>query len=551
LKAIIYARVSTARQAEDELPLQSQIEQCERKAAELGAEVVRRFVDEGISGTTDRRPAFRDAIAYCELEEPAYLITWSTSRFARNRLDAQLYKRRLARAGVKIVYVSQNIEAGTDSGDLLEGFLELFDDHYSRQVAADTKRSMVRNAQQGYWNGGNAPFGYKPVPAPGDERRRRLVPDAAEADVVARIFEMRLSGLGAKRIAEELNSSGLRHRGKVWSKSSVLGVLRSEAVVGRVIFNRKDRKNARTRPRDEWIIVQSHAPVIDESTWNTVQGMLDADGPGQTGGSHRSGWAFTGLLRCGGCNGSMQIETAKGRSKRYSYYNCRSNLTGKGCVTKRIRADVLEAWLLDIVLDNIWTPENVLAVAKSLEAAAGRWATETRRRRTALAQQLGDIQGRNHNLYEILELHGKDAPNLGDLTRRLQANNARIKEIERELAAIENSKPPEVSITPEQLDDVREFLADTVRSTQNNKKLRRFLQLYLRSIVINDGGDVQIEYDPVALVQPTGSSAVLSKEMWLPVASLLGTRIVALKLPPGMLRGGGPRGQAVCGQSAA
>lgn len=516
MKAIIYARVSTSRQADDELPLQSQIEQCEKKAAELGADVVRRFVDEGISGATDRRPAFRDAIVYCETYEPAYLVTWSTSRFARNRLDAQLYKQRLERAGVKIVYVSQNIEAGTDSGHLLEGFLELFDDYYSRQVAADTKRSMMRNAQQGFWNGGSAPFGYEPQPAPDDERRRRLVPNTAEADIVARIFEMRLTGIGAKRIAQDLNEAGRSHRGKAWSKSSVLSVLRSEAVVGRVVFNRKDRKAGRIRPREDWIIVESHPPIIDLATWERVQALIEADAPTSHKGSHRSTWAFTGLLQCGGCGSSMQIETAKGRTKRYSYYNCRDSQVGKGCVSKRIRADILEEWLLEKVISEVLTTENLLSVITSLEAAAGRWAMETRRRRTALTQQLAELQTRNHNLYDVLELHGKDAPNLGDLTRRLQTNNARIKEVEQELELIEKARPPKVSVSEQQLQEMREFLADTIRTTQNNKKLRHFLQSYLQSVVITADGEVRIEYDPVALVQPTGSSAVLSKGIWLP-----------------------------------
>ena len=41
MTAVIYARVSTARQAEEELPLESQIQQCKAKAAELGARIDR------------------------------------------------------------------------------------------------------------------------------------------------------------------------------------------------------------------------------------------------------------------------------------------------------------------------------------------------------------------------------------------------------------------------------------------------------------------------------------------------------------------------------
>lgn len=550
MKAIIYARVSTVRQAEDELPLESQLEQCEKKAGELGADVVRRYVDGGVSGTKDSRKAFQEAIAYCETFSPDFLITWSTSRFVRNRFDAVMYKRRLEHAGVRMVYVSQNIDSNTDSGRLLEGILEVMDDHYSRQTAADTKRSMIRNAQQGFWNGGSAPFGFQPVAVDADGKRKRLAPNVAEAEIVTRIFELRFSGLGAKRIAEQLNDDQRLHRGKAWSKSSVLGVLRSEAVLGRVVFNRKDRKSGRDRPRDEWIVVDSHPPIIELENWERVQALVQADAPTSHQGSHRSTWAFTGLIQCGGCGSSMQIETAKGRTKRYSYYNCRTNQVRNGCTRKRIRADVLEEWLLEKVISEVLTTKNLLSVVAALEEAAGRWAIETRRRRITLSQQLAELKTRNNNLYDLLELHGKDAPNLGDLTRRLQANNTRMKAIDQELDAIENSRPPEVSVSKQQLQEIREFLADTIRTTQNNKKLRHFLQAYLRSVVIQGDGEVRIEYDPVALVRPTGSSAVLSKGMWLPGVSLLGTRHVTLRMPPGMLCGGS-LGRVASGQGAA
>lgn len=83
--AVLYCRVSTVRQAEEELPIASQRERCEDKARALGAVVLRVYCDEGLSGQSDDRPAFQAAILYCEAHSPTYLITWSTSRFARNR----------------------------------------------------------------------------------------------------------------------------------------------------------------------------------------------------------------------------------------------------------------------------------------------------------------------------------------------------------------------------------------------------------------------------------------------------------------------------------
>ena len=86
--AVIYGRVSTVKQADDGLPIESQIEGGHRKAEALDVDVLKVFRDDGISGRTDERPAFREAIAYCRIHQVDYFICWSTSRFARNKPGA-------------------------------------------------------------------------------------------------------------------------------------------------------------------------------------------------------------------------------------------------------------------------------------------------------------------------------------------------------------------------------------------------------------------------------------------------------------------------------
>ena len=76
--AIIYARVSTARQADDGLPVESQIEQCRAKASSIGARVVQVFRDDGISGRTSKRPGLLGAFSFVEEQRIDYFICWST-----------------------------------------------------------------------------------------------------------------------------------------------------------------------------------------------------------------------------------------------------------------------------------------------------------------------------------------------------------------------------------------------------------------------------------------------------------------------------------------
>jgi hypothetical protein len=53
------------------------------------------------------------------------------------------------------------------------------------------------------------------------------------------IFDRRIAGLGATLIAQELNDMGALFRGRLWQKASVLRLLANEALVGRIVFNRK------------------------------------------------------------------------------------------------------------------------------------------------------------------------------------------------------------------------------------------------------------------------------------------------------------------------
>lgn len=511
--AIIYARVSTPGQAEEELSLPSQIEQCEKKAAELGATVLRRFVDEGISASSDRRPAFQDAIAFAELEQPTYLITWNTSRFARNRIDAPLYKGRLDRAGVQLIYTSQQIDRKTDSGWLLEGLYELFDEHQSRSIAADTKRSMMKNARSGYFNGGMVPFGYQVAPAPQDPKRKVLVPHEAEASTVLEIFRRRAAGDDATTIAMAMNASSRPNRLRPWRKRTILDLLRNESSLGRVVFNRTDKRRSskRQRPREDWIVVESHQAIIPMDLWETVQATLPAKCEVHRGGSGLNSWAFTGLLRCGECGAHLNIETATGRGKSYSYYNCRTWMQLRKCKSLRLRADVLEAWLLDTVLNQVFTIENLEQTIQDMNNAAGRLATEARRRRADLGSRISKVEDRNRKLYDVLELQGRDAPNLGDLTTRLRANNAELKGLKEQLVDLERQPLEQPPMDRHQVEEVRAFLAETVRTTQNYNKLRRFLGSFVQAVTVKDG-NVLLEYDPRALVAP----AVHSAEGWLP-----------------------------------
>ena len=91
---IVYVRVSTAHQAEDELPVDSQIAELTAAVAAAGAtcEVVK---DVGISGTDfEGRPGLQEIVGRAREPHPGFkwVLLWKLSRFGRDIEEGLIYR---------------------------------------------------------------------------------------------------------------------------------------------------------------------------------------------------------------------------------------------------------------------------------------------------------------------------------------------------------------------------------------------------------------------------------------------------------------------------
>jgi len=514
--AIIYARVSTVRQADDGLPMASQIEQAKMKVEAMGARLLQVFMDEGISGRTSKRPAFQAAVDLCAQQHVDYFIVWSTSRFARNKLDAASYKQQLKRYGTRVVYASCEIDSETDEGWFSESIFEIVDEHYSRVISKDTRRSMMKNASDGYFNGGRVPFGYITVEV---GKRKKLEISQPEAKTVSDIFRMYIAGAGTKEVAKRLNEQGLLRHGVPWEKNTVALLLKNPVYTGHIVFNRTGGSYGIAKPENAWISTRAHTAIISDEDFATVQALLEQRAPRENGGSPHSLFVFTGVLRCGKCGSSMQTESAKGRSGIYHYYNCRSAQKGMGCENRRIPAADLDVWLIDCILDKIFTRERMIELIRDVNEMKGDWSRDRQARLDVLEGELFIVGRKQTKLFEVLELHGKDTPNLGDLTRRLRELKLQRESLEKEIIAVDAMTAPEMSIDEHEVDAATELLREIVKTSTNPKRLRQFFSALLLKIVIH-ADRIIIEYHPERLVSKAGFDSIpvvhSASGRWLP-----------------------------------
>lgn len=512
-RAIIYARVSTVKQAEDGLPVESQIERCHEKARALGAVVVKVFRDDGISGRTTQRPAFQQALDYCDRGGIDFFVCWSTSRFARNRLDAALNKRLLEKMGVKLAYASQDFGESDDSW-LTEAITEIIDEQYSRTIAKDTRRSMAKNAKDGFFNGGRVPYGYRAVDV---GKRKRLEVSDQEAPTVRAIFRWYLGGDGCKVIAERLNEAGSTKRGLKWDKQRVSSVLTSRAVVGQVVFQNVG----------EAIVTDSHQPLVSIFDFEAVQKAMASRAPVNNGGRHRSDAIFAGMLRCGACGGAMMTETATGRGDvMYHYYNCRTFMTGAGCSSRRRRLQELDRILLAGILSQVFTPQNMRQIAQELIQQSDIHNRSRQEQIDALGAESKDVERRLRRLYETIEAGA--GLTLADVAPRLRELQARQKEIhvtvERLDAQIANT--PEVTV--EQAVQAAGYFREIVENCESPAKVRDFLSHVVKKASIYDLEAI-VEYWPERLAAAAGGSQCAIT--WLPELSSLRTERIVVVLP--------------------
>ena len=411
--AVAYCRVSTQEQAERDLSLPAQLSAIRKYCEDKGYRLVNEYIEPGASGTDDNRPQFRKMIE--EVLAPSstvgLVLVHSTSRFMRDAYKARGAKQSLGKHGVGVTAVTQ--ETSDDPmGQFMEGIFELVDEYESKINGLRTRAALRENAKNGWFCGSRAPYGFRVerVEIKPGLSRGRLVPDAAEAEILSELFRLYVApGSGAKATARKLNQRGLLYRGRLWSKAQVLKCVDESAAVGSYFWGKKNSKSGRMYDRDEWIELKVD-PIIGRELFDMTQQIRasrdPSDNPGRTGSSPM---LLAGLVRCGTCGASYQLETsgkvAKNGVYSYRYYNCRSACrTGKeACEGFRIRAEQLEEAVLEHIAGKVFTEDRCRSILEEVVEESGALRQKTTKQRRLFRQELADIERRLQRWQEAFE----------------------------------------------------------------------------------------------------------------------------------------------------
>jgi len=380
-RAALYMRVSTGRQADSDLSIPDQQRQLTAYCASKGWAVAGEFIDAGLSGTDENRPQFQRMLDLATAGGKPFdvILVYSFSRFARDLVVSELSIRRLSANGVRLVSISQ--ELGEDlSAQFMRKFYGLLAEQYSLENASHVTRTMKENANQGFWNGAAAPFGYRTYVAEqrGAKLKKKLQIDVIEAETVRLIFRLIREGngtsgpMGVKAAASWLNANNYRTRaGARWGIGPLHKLITNPTYKGEYRYNQRDSRAKKLRSESEHIIIAID-PIIDPAVFDVVQAQLKARNPKVTPPRTVTGpTLLTGLATCASCQAGMTLRT--GKSGRYRYYTCASAAQkGKSaCTGRSVPMDKLDDLITARIMDDLLTPERVgnLLKAKGADRA--------------------------------------------------------------------------------------------------------------------------------------------------------------------------------------
>lgn len=364
MNAVIYARYSSHNQTE--CSIEGQLKECRKYADNNNINIVREYIDRAKSGTKDNRDNFLQMIEDSKEKLFDSVLVYQLDRFARNKYDSAIYKKKLKDNGVRVLSARENI-TNDASGVLMEGVLESIAEYYSVELSQKVKRGMKLNADNCYYNGGTVPLGYK-LERINDEKfnnsikkavKKRFVIDEEKALIVKKIFEMYATDTSMAEIINYLNNMGFKTASNnIFNKSSIRRILQNKKYIGIYSYNNNEIKDGIPR-------------IINDDLYYKVQKELSKNekAPGRK--RAKTEYILSSKLYCGVCKDKMIGKSGTSKTgKLHTYYACKSS-SGHLCNMNPIKKDIIE----DIVIkasQDILSSDNINLVANKIMEIANK-----------------------------------------------------------------------------------------------------------------------------------------------------------------------------------
>ena len=431
LLAVSYLRVSTREQAErggtDEgFSIPAQREANARKADELGARIVREFVDAGESARSADRDGLQEMLAFIAATRVTFCIVHKLDRLARNRADDVKIHEALISAGVTLVSATESIDQ-TPSGMLVHGIMSSIAEFYSRNLATEVTKGLTQKVAQG-GTPMRAPIGYLNVRKTDDNGRevRTVEVDPERAPLITWAFEHYATGeTSVTGLLRDLTARGLltvptpKRPLKPLGKNTLYKLLTNPYYAGVIRYKGALHPGA-------------HEPIVGPELFDKVQSLLKARTAKMT--RHvQHAHHLKGLLHCGTCGSRMLLDFATNpRGTTYAYFICSGRAAKKtSCTRRAVPVAVAERLVADSYASITISDSTYQRLAADVDAAFDK-------RNTGQDREVADLTANRARLEaesdKLLAAHFADAIDLDTLKRHQDRIRAGLADINRRLA---------------------------------------------------------------------------------------------------------------------
>ena len=365
------------------------------------------------------------------------IIGHRLDRLFRDQLDYLLFVRDLGEEyGKFVIDAEDGIDSSTDAGRRILNSRSEVGQYERERIARNRARAAREIREEGRWNGGAVPFGYRKVEIRDEDTGKRTgwtleihEPYAVEVrDWVDRI----LAGASVNSIVQRINGrvptsrdaqrilSGQRSQGSLWQVSSLLAYLRSPVLKGYVLYHpmlaRQTGKKRRYSAAPEVVRGADGLPlrrpaILDDETWDDLQQVLGKIGEGRASHHYGAQTLLLGVAFCDECSSKLYRAGNPDRRVRY-YYEC-SGRRYRGCKAGRIPEDELDEIIL-VAMENPAIKDSSVKEIRRVQT------NERERRLHEVGQAITDLT-------EARYMRGIERPDYDDVLAGLQQEHARLR----------------------------------------------------------------------------------------------------------------------------
>lgn len=268
------------------------------------------YADEGLSGTsTKKRIQFLQMIDDARQGKIDLILTKSISRFARNTVDSLTIIRELRTHHTEIFFEKENLYSSDPKVDFMLTIFSSIAQEESRNISENIKWGFRKRFKEGIVHINTKRFlGYD------KDSKGKIIVNDSEASIVKLIFNLYISGLSPREIANHLLQSQTKNgRGEVfWKPATIVSILTNEKYCGDAILQKrvtidylshKSVKNTGQAP--QYYITNNHEAIIPKEMFSIVQNLKKERSQQKNGSRFSNRYPLSGLVYCGQCHRKM------------------------------------------------------------------------------------------------------------------------------------------------------------------------------------------------------------------------------------------------------